>query len=119
MYGGILVVKRLLWYWSFVVTLGLAPIVIAETGSIRIIDEHGLVRAVKAVSASASVVIELGPKFDGTQELSLINVDGLQPERQGTYISGKSVSFSGINAGTWRITGGQNPISKVTITPEG
>lgn len=111
--------KFLLKHLCFAIFLGIFNLCLAEPGVVRVVDEHGLVRALKSVSTSASILIELGSNFSEIPDISIINVDGLQPEQHGRYDSGRGISFSGIGAGTWRITGSQTPISKVTITPEG
>gem|GEM_PF-5965742 len=83
----------------------------AETDTIKVLDSNGLVRAVKQINQTASVEIQTS---EPDMKLSLQSMDKLQAEIVGEG-QGKKVIFRDVTSGTWRITGSQNGISKVTI----
>lgn len=86
----------------------------AEMGTLKILDEQGLVRAVKEIPGQGAVSIEANL---GDSKITLQSIDRLQPEREGELV-GKRLVFKNIGPGTWRITGSQEGITKVTITAE-
>jgi hypothetical protein len=86
----------------------------AEMGTLKILDEQGLVRAVKEIPGQGAVSIEANL---GDSKITLQCIDRLQPEREGELV-GKRLVFKNIGPGTWRITGSQEGITKVTITAE-
>lgn len=83
----------------------------AQIETVKILDGNSLVRAVKQINQSALVEIET---VEPDMKLSLQSMDKLQAEIEGEG-QGKTVIFREVTAGTWRITGSQNGISKVTI----
>jgi len=86
----------------------------AELQSLKILDQGGLVRGMKQVEGPTTVTVE-GVASD--LQITLQSLDKIEPEKEGER-AGNKVTFRGVSPGIWRITGSQEGISKVTITPQ-
>lgn len=75
----------------------------AWAGELRIVDQRGLIRVVRAIKDPVSVRANIsGPCDIATCEASLINQDGLAAEVLGVAAGGK-IKFVGVSEGTWQI----------------
>lgn len=67
---------------------------------LRIIDSHGLTRAVAVVEGKADVEVSLSQE---TNELKLINPDGLAEELTASKLSGTKYMFHSVVQGNWQL----------------
>ncbi len=86
-------------------------------GELKIVDSHGLVRALKVVKNKAQVVIELKSQ---PSRLSLVRSDGISGEIQGQPGEKSGVFlFEQVGEGVWQMKdGGTLSISSVSIIPQ-
>ncbi|MBX7143811.1 MAG: hypothetical protein K1X79_05120 [Oligoflexia bacterium] len=106
-YGAVLV--------AILAELALAQVAFA--GDLKIVDELGLVRAVKHVSAPVTVRVIAGAGSTGPVKPKLVNVDGLSGDLLGEVQAPGTFVFSKVPEGTWRVSleGGHAQVAEVKI----
>ena len=89
----------------------------AYAGEVKIIDGHGLTRAVKVVKASAIVTVESKEKALLPNSIVLSNTDGIAADIGASNSSELQAVFKGVTDGTWQIKSSQSiAIHSVKIT---
>lgn len=102
----------------------LAAPLFAHAAELKIVDNMGLTRAVKEVSESGAVTVELRRtgEADGSAEMKmdLSNVDGIASDINGVAQNSSMFSFQRVPAGTWKIKSSKKnvSISVVKISPQ-
>lgn len=89
----------------------------AHAADLRILDASGLVRAVRVVSAPATVKITLEGVQASRGECVASNVDGLASEKREPVNAQGACVFKEIPAGTWQVTVPVKARWRVQINP--
>ena len=84
------------------------------------VDERGLLRAVRSVKSKAQIVVKIQPSGSeptSPKSLTLTSADGIAGDVEATPQSEGEYRASGIEGGTWKIVSGGKSIvvTKVTI----
>ena len=87
----------------------------AIAGEIRILDSMGLSRAAKYIDGNGKVIISAHAPDNKEQvpDILLSHVDGLAPDIEGTRGPDKSVIFTDVPEGVWKI---KAPEQAIVIT---
>ena len=88
---------------------GLLCSTVALAGDLKVIDSHGLTRAVRVIKEKAQVVIDVSPQPDGPIPLS--NIDGIANDVKGIVTTTGQLLYQGVSEGTWQL----KPATPVTI----
>lgn len=88
----------------------------AFAGELKVLDSRGLIRGLKEIRGTATVVVEVGSPLDGRPML-LSNVNGLAPDIGGRTLTPRSVEFENVPEGEWKIQSntGVVPVQNVLI----
>jgi hypothetical protein len=103
--------------WALQITLALLWCATsAQAGELKILDSRGLIRSLKEIRGSATVLVTLRTP-SGSTKLVLSNVNGLSPDINGREVTSQRLQFDNVPEGEWRIqaTAGVAPIQKVEI----
>lgn len=76
----------------------------AFAGDLRILDKAGLVRAVRVVGGSATVMVIVEGRRGEKGECVAANVDGLASEKREPLSPRGECVFKELAAGTWQVT---------------
>lgn len=92
----------MLRFFTSIVLLALSLSLVAEAsaGELKVLDQRGLVRAVRDVQSSATIHVQTsGP----VEEVSLVNTDGLAAPLSPATPGGPELVFNGVGSGTWQL----------------
>ena len=73
----------------------------ALAGDLKVIDSHGLTRAVRVIKEKAQVVIDVSPRPEGPIPLS--NTDGIANDVKGSLSDSGQLVYQGVSEGTWQL----------------
>ena len=93
---------------------------IATAGELKIVDARGLIRALKEVRDSSTVIVTIESKpSDPTAKtpptVVLSNVNGLAADISGQPGSNQSMRFENVPHGEWRVQSASGPIEVRSI----
>jgi hypothetical protein len=93
--------KRYAVKWLALLVALLLP-ALSSAADLKILDELGLTRAIKPLSAPTTITVDFqtNRNVDGAK---LINESGLAGDISGGRLSQSRFQFSGVSPGTWRI----------------
>lgn len=95
---------------------------VSAADELRVVDLHGLTRALAQVASgqSATVEVHVGAPFEPGSAVVLTNIDGLGGERRAPVTAQGAARFHAIPAGTWRISldGSASSLRRVVVTSE-
>jgi hypothetical protein len=88
---------------------------IATAGELKIVDARGLIRALKEVRDSSTVIVTIeskpsDPTVKTLPTIVLSNVNGLAGDISGQPVSNQSMRFENVPHGEWRIQSATGPL---------
>jgi|GEM_PF-3957748 len=97
---------RLLWRGALVLLFSLLLTSLVWAGDLRIVDEQGLLRAVRNAPGPMTVIVQvdiIGHTSGVAPTLVLSNVDGISPDIKGREEGYGRFLFEGVKDGTWKL----------------